>query len=123
MLPRGHCHLRAIQKRRRLTHILIGDTHLIPYLISFDYLCLDFPLVPKPYVRKVLIANLHFFAPSHVQLALESSKEDAPFKKLVMPRKEKGKGIATKSGELDAEREWSLARQGISLRSRLADQC
>lgn len=69
---------------------------------------MDFPRIPKPYIRSRLFGN-RFYAPTYLLLAEELKKEHPPFK-LKTINSVVGKGKTREDPKFDEEREWVLLR-------------
>jgi E3 ubiquitin-protein ligase RNF216 len=69
---------------------------------------LDFPYIPKAYVRRTLLKNNSFYAPAHLVLAEELTREVLPYVKKTQATRVTGKGKARQSVEFEAERQWIL---------------
>ncbi|KAF5391466.1 hypothetical protein D9757_002039 [Collybiopsis confluens] len=74
--------------------------------LSVEHLMVDFPDIPKPYIRRILSANKGFYTPTHLHL-LEEKKRGPPFP--YVPKKSvykpsKGKQRALVDIELEQER-------------------
>ncbi|KAJ7591319.1 hypothetical protein C8J56DRAFT_935212 [Mycena floridula] len=87
-----------------------GGRHYID--LAVDQLMLDFPLIPKAHIRKILAVHKNFYAPTHLQFLqeLEAFRAGAPLpyipKKGTAASKGKGKGKALQDDEFDRETEW-----------------
>lgn len=77
-----------------------------------DQLTLDFPNIPKPFLRKHLNAKGGFYAPTYLHIVREQKRgaklDYIPKKMLTRPAK--GKGRAKADPEFEREKAW-LSRQ------------
>ncbi|KAJ7219375.1 hypothetical protein GGX14DRAFT_591832, partial [Mycena pura] len=81
--------------------------------LALDQLMLDFPRIPKPYLRQALIKNNHHYAPTHISLAEEKRRGGVlPYVEKTVPSRPlaKGKGKALNDDEFEKEREWIISR-------------
>lgn len=73
----------------------------------------DFPDIPKPYIRKTLYANKSLYVPAHLYLR-EEQQRGPPFtyvpKKTLYKPSSKGKHRALEDAEFDQERAWLLEK-------------
>src|SRR6267154_1148593 len=67
----------------------------------------DFPYVPKPYLRTQLIEH-RFYAPTHLLLA--QHRDPLPYLRKSVPSRVSGKGKAKHDVEFEAERRWLLQK-------------
>ncbi|KAK0491629.1 hypothetical protein IW261DRAFT_1324475 [Armillaria novae-zelandiae] len=80
--------------------------------LAIDQLTLDFPNMPKPFLRKLLNAKQGFYAPTYLHIVREQKRgaklDYIPKKMLTRPAK--GKGRAKADPEFEREKAW-LSRQ------------
>ncbi|KAJ7685299.1 hypothetical protein DFH06DRAFT_969243 [Mycena polygramma] len=77
--------------------------------LCIDHLMLDFPLIPKPYIRQTLVAHHSLYAPTHVFLAEQKrGGGELPYTPKTIPSRlpAKGKRKALHDAEFEKEREW-----------------
>ena len=81
-------------------------------LCSQDQLCLDFPLIPKPYVRERFVSCASFYAPTHLALIADLSQTPPPFNLKTVPTRisAKGKARQYEDEDLQKERTWLEAK-------------
>ncbi|KAJ3908568.1 hypothetical protein F5879DRAFT_316503 [Lentinula edodes] len=81
--------------------------------LSIEHLMVDFPDIPKPYIRKILYANKSLYAPAHLYLR-EEQQRGPPFayvpKKTLYKPSSKGKHRALEDAEFEQERTWLLEK-------------
>ncbi|KAJ3937045.1 MAG: hypothetical protein NXY57DRAFT_982937 [Lentinula lateritia] len=81
--------------------------------LSIEHLMVDFPDIPKPYIRKTLYANKSLYVPAHLYLR-EEQQRGPPFtyvpKKTLYKPSSKGKHRALEDAEFDQERAWLLEK-------------
>ncbi|KAF8831462.1 hypothetical protein HHX47_DHR1000431 [Lentinula edodes] len=81
--------------------------------LSIEHLMVDFPDIPKPYIRKILYANKSLYAPAHLYLR-EEQQRGPPFayvpKKTLYKPSSKGKHRALEDAEFEQERAWLLEK-------------
>jgi TRIAD3 protein (E3 ubiquitin-protein ligase RNF216) len=82
--------------------------------LAVDQLMLDFPLIPKPHIRRVLLNHHSLYAPTHMFLAEEKSRHGVlPYTPKTIPsRPAKGKRKALHDAEFEKEREWIISQVG-----------
>ncbi|KAL0071545.1 hypothetical protein AAF712_001402 [Marasmius tenuissimus] len=89
-----------------------GGVHYVN--LAIDQLMLDFPEIPKPYIRKTLVSKKSLYAPTYFLLETDrKSGNPLPYvpKKITHRRATaKGKGIAHVDSELETEREWLVQK-------------
>ncbi|KAJ7109483.1 hypothetical protein C8R44DRAFT_635668 [Mycena epipterygia] len=81
--------------------------------LSLNQLMLDFPLIPKPYIRRTLLDHHSLYAPSHIFLAEEKRRGGVlPYVPKTIPSRAiaKGKRKALHDPEFEKEREWIASR-------------
>ncbi|KAK0190321.1 hypothetical protein F5146DRAFT_1043758 [Armillaria mellea] len=82
--------------------------------LAIDQLTLDFPNMPKSFLRKILIAKGGFYAPTYLHIVREQKRggklDYIPKKILTRPTTRKGKGRAKADPEFEREKAW-LSRQ------------
>ncbi|KAJ7271887.1 hypothetical protein B0H12DRAFT_1091875 [Mycena haematopus] len=92
--------------------------------LAIEALMVDFPLIPKPHIRRTLFAHHSFYAPTHIFLAEEKSSGVLPYTPKTIPSRlpAKGKRKALHDAEFEKEREWikSRAQAGVEEQS---DEC
>ncbi|KAG6878056.1 hypothetical protein C0993_000379 [Termitomyces sp. T159_Od127] len=85
--------------------------------LALEHLQTAFPLIPKPYLRQILIKHNGLYAPAHLFLVEQEMSHEKretgesirlPYVKRATPFLPKGKGIAAQDEELEAERKWLL---------------
>ncbi|KAJ7774947.1 hypothetical protein B0H16DRAFT_1509018 [Mycena metata] len=75
--------------------------------LAMDQLMLDFPLIPKPHIRRTLFGHNSLYAPTHVSLEKEKRDGVLPYTPKTIPsRPPKGKRKALYDAEFEKEREW-----------------
>ncbi|KAJ7097846.1 hypothetical protein B0H15DRAFT_773241 [Mycena belliarum] len=81
--------------------------------LSLDQLMVDFPYIPKPYIRRILLDHHSLYAPTHLFLAEEKRRGGAlPYTPKTIPSRAtaKGKRKALHDAEFEKEREWLAVR-------------
>jgi TRIAD3 protein (E3 ubiquitin-protein ligase RNF216) len=81
--------------------------------LSLNQLMLDFPFIPKPHIRRTLVAHHSLYAPTYLFLAEEKRRgEELSYTPKTIPsRAPKGKGKALHDPEFEKEREWLLSQR------------
>ncbi|KAJ7063387.1 hypothetical protein C8F01DRAFT_1132808 [Mycena amicta] len=77
--------------------------------LAIDQLMLDFPLIPKPHLRQVLLRHHSLYAPTHIYLRQESLRaSELPYTLKTIPSRpaKKGKQKALHDDEFSKEKEW-----------------
>ncbi|KAJ7709797.1 hypothetical protein B0H17DRAFT_238676 [Mycena rosella] len=81
--------------------------------LSLDQLMVDFPLIPKPHIRRVLLDHHSLYAPTHIFLAEEKRAGGVlPYVPKTIPSRvtAKGKRKALHDPEFEKERAWIESR-------------
>ncbi|KAJ7509982.1 hypothetical protein B0H11DRAFT_1957067 [Mycena galericulata] len=80
--------------------------------LSIDQLMLDFPYIPKPHIRRTLLDQHSFYAPTYLFLAEEKRSGILPYIPKTVPSRApaKGKRKALHDSEFEKEREWISSR-------------
>ncbi|KAK0499446.1 hypothetical protein EDD18DRAFT_852256 [Armillaria luteobubalina] len=93
--------------------------------LAIDQLTLDFPNMPKPYLRKLLHAKGGFYAPTYLHIVREQKRgaklDYIPKKMLTRPRPVKGKGRAKVDAEFEREKTW-LSRQDVKEKAAVIEE-
>ncbi|KAL4266826.1 RING-type domain-containing protein [Pleurotus pulmonarius] len=76
------------------------------YDLALEQLQIDFPLIPKPYIRSVLILQNGLYVPAYLQLLVNSKLPIRPYKQKVIAYRPKGKAPLVEDPDFTAEREW-----------------
>lgn len=79
------------------------------YISPQDQLSLDFPYIPKPYVRQVLSLHRNFYAPAYLRLREDMKRPSPPFKAKATASRAQSKMIYH-DDEYKLEREWLLQK-------------
>lgn len=79
-------------------------------ILRQNQLMVDFPYVPKPYLRMRLLEN-RFYAPTHLLLGEQEKQDSPPYARKSVPSRVSGKGKAKFDAEFEAERQWLLQQQ------------
>ncbi|KAF8212123.1 hypothetical protein K438DRAFT_1806002 [Mycena galopus ATCC 62051] len=81
--------------------------------LAIEELMLNFPLIPKPHIRRTLLEHHSLYAPTHIFLAEEKSRGGVlPYTPKTIPSRvaAKGKRKALHDAELEKEKEWIKSR-------------
>ncbi|KAJ7449917.1 hypothetical protein FB451DRAFT_1052540 [Mycena latifolia] len=81
--------------------------------LCLEQLMLDFPFIPKPHMRRVLLDHHSLYAPTHISLAEEKRRGGVlPYVPKTIPSRAaaKGKRKALHDPEFEKEREWIISR-------------
>ncbi|KAJ7172366.1 hypothetical protein C8R46DRAFT_992489 [Mycena filopes] len=79
--------------------------------LAIDQLMLDFPLIPKPHIRRTLLDHHSLYAPTHLFLEEEKRGGVLPYTPKTIPsRPLKGKRKALHDAEFEKERDWIASR-------------
>ncbi|KAK7466958.1 hypothetical protein VKT23_004022 [Stygiomarasmius scandens] len=81
--------------------------------LALDQLMVDFPDVPKPFLRKMLFVKKSLYAPTYMYLT-EIKSQGPPYPyipKKTAARSSKGKGRQLRDDEFEREREWVLSME------------
>ncbi|KAF7425989.1 hypothetical protein PC9H_008351 [Pleurotus ostreatus] len=76
------------------------------YELALEQLQVDFPLIPKPYIRSVLLLKKGLYVPAHLQLLVDSKLPILPYKRKVIAYRSKGKAPLVEDPDFTTEREW-----------------
>ena len=79
-----------------------------------EQLMIDFPYIPKPYLRTRLLEN-RFYAPTHLLLVEEEARDPPPYIRKSVPSRVSGKIRARVDIEFETERQWILQQQGARI--------
>ena len=113
---------------------VVSASFLSFVLISSEQnqLLMDFPLIPKPHIRKILASHRNFYAPTHLHFLteLEATSEKGQSLSYVPKKKAsmipvKGKGKALEDVEFEQEREWllhNIQKRNIEKDEKVAEQ-
>ncbi|KAJ6596999.1 hypothetical protein DFH09DRAFT_972809 [Mycena vulgaris] len=80
--------------------------------LCLNQLMLDFPFIPKPYIRRILLEQHSLYAPTHIFLTEEKRGGVLPYVPKTIPSRAaaKGKGKALHDSEFEKEKEWIESR-------------
>lgn len=71
--------------------------------LAVEQLMIEFPVTPKPWIRRRLQENNNHYAPAHIALQADASAAKRPYTKKQNPYRPKGKGAMVQDPELDLE--------------------
>ncbi|KAJ7343378.1 hypothetical protein DFH08DRAFT_872523 [Mycena albidolilacea] len=85
--------------------------------LAIDQLMVDFPLIPKPHIRRTLLTHHSLYAPTYIFLAEEKRGPVLPYTPKTIPSRlpAKGKRKALQDAEFEQEREWIQSRVQVDI--------